>query len=82
MKKYSKTERLQESHFNTIASEYAKHYGDTWSQAYRYKFIKRSLFENIRLLGMNVLDAMCGNGETTEFLQQQQALVTGFDIFQ
>jgi 2-polyprenyl-3-methyl-5-hydroxy-6-metoxy-1,4-benzoquinol methylase len=25
---------------------------------------------------------MCGNGKTTEFLQQQKALVTGFDIFQ
>ncbi len=31
---------------------------------------------------MNVLDAICGNGKTTEFLQQQQALVTGFDISQ
>jgi ubiquinone/menaquinone biosynthesis C-methylase UbiE len=82
MKKYSKTEELQSSHFDSIASKYAKHYGDTSSQAYRYKFINNSLFENINLSGMKVIDALCGNGETTEFLLQQKALVTGLDISQ
>jgi 2-polyprenyl-3-methyl-5-hydroxy-6-metoxy-1,4-benzoquinol methylase len=82
MKKYSKTEELQESHFNTIASDYAKYYGDPCCHAYRDKFMNAPMLENICLAGMTVIDAMCGNGETTRYLRRQQAFVTGVDISQ
>jgi ubiquinone/menaquinone biosynthesis C-methylase UbiE len=77
---YSRTEKLQKQHYDSIASAYGKHYGDTWSQAYRWRFINESLFGNIDLSGLKVLDAMCGSGETTEYLVQKESRVTGLDI--
>jgi 2-polyprenyl-3-methyl-5-hydroxy-6-metoxy-1,4-benzoquinol methylase len=77
-----KAEELQKNHFNTLASDYAKYYGSTWVQAYRYKFMNKHMFDKINLSGFRVLDAMCGNGETTGYLLQQKALVTGIDISQ
>ena len=38
------------------------------------------MFENINFSGMKVLDAMCGNGETTKYLLQKGCQVTGVDI--
>ena len=76
------TEKLQKQHFDSIASEYAKHYGDVWSQAYREKYINAILFKDIPISGMKILDAMCGDGETTEYLLHHGAHVTGIDISQ
>jgi SAM-dependent methyltransferase len=38
------------------------------------------MFENLRLAGASVLDAMCGGGQTTEYLLSKGATVTGLDI--
>jgi SAM-dependent methyltransferase len=38
------------------------------------------MFEDIDLGEMNVLDAMCGSGHTTEYLLSRGARVTGLDI--
>lgn len=80
MDKYSDTENLQKQHFDTIAAKYAAHYGDAWSLRYRRRFINEPMFANIDLSGATVIDAMCGNGETTGYLMEKGAQVTGIDI--
>jgi SAM-dependent methyltransferase len=75
-------EQLQRQHFDAIATKYAAHYGDTWSQKYRRKFINEPMFENINLSGAKVIDALCGSGETTGYLLEKGAHVTGIDISQ
>lgn len=80
MKKNNRSEQIQKQHFNTIASAYAAHYGDTWSQKYRYRFINDPMLENIDLSGADVIDALCGSGETTGYLLEKGAHVTGVDI--
>jgi SAM-dependent methyltransferase len=76
----SSSEELQKSHYNSISNTYAAHYGDNWSQKYRNKFINQLLVEGIEIDGKLVLEAMCGSGETTGFLLNRQAKVTGLDI--
>ena len=73
-------EQLQIEHYNKISAKYSAHYGDATSQAYRLQFMNAPMFKNINLSEMNVLEAMCGNGQTTDYLLEQGALVTGLDI--
>src|SRR5437667_2826986 len=73
-------EHLQELHYNAIGSAYESHYGDSSSQRYREKFIYTPMFEGLELSGLNVLEAMCGSGQTTAHLLSQGAKVTGLDI--
>jgi len=80
MDRLSDAEQLQQDHFNNIATQYAAHYGDRWSQKYRRRFINRPLLENIDLRGQKVVDAMCGNGEATGYFLELGAKVTGIDI--
>lgn len=80
MTEYAETESLQQRHFDGIAAEYAAHYGDPWSQRYRHRFINDRLFASINLAGAKVIDAMCGSGETTGYLLERGAQVTGVDI--
>ena len=68
-------EHLQELHYNAIGSVYEFHYGDSSSQRYREKFIYTPMFEGIELSGLNVLEAMCGSGQTTEHLLSKGAKV-------
>jgi SAM-dependent methyltransferase len=82
MQKNSHTELLQRQHFDAIASKYEAHYGDTWSQKYRHRFINEPMLENITLSGAKVVDALCGSGETTGYLLEKGAHVTGVDISQ
>ena len=77
---YDTTERLQADHYDRIAEDYAVHYGDKYSQEYRNKFINRPLFDGIDLKGAKVLEAMCGSGETTAYLLENGADVTGLDV--
>jgi SAM-dependent methyltransferase len=74
--------KLQQEHFDSIASDYAAHYGDPWSQVYRRRFINEPMLGDIALSGARVIDAMCGSGETTGFLLEKGAQVTGVDISQ
>jgi len=80
MKEYSEAENLQKQHFDSITSKYAAHYGDKWSQRYRRKFINEPMLGDVDLCGMEVLDAMCGSGETAGYLLHRGAHVTGIDI--
>ena len=82
MKKWHNIEQLQQHHFDSIASEYAKHYGDVWSQAYRYRFINDPMLGDVPLHKHKVMDALCGSGETTGYLLERGAFVTGVDISQ
>ena len=48
----------------------------------RIRLNSANLKNFILITGMPVIDAMCGNGETTRYLRRQKALVTGVDISQ
>jgi SAM-dependent methyltransferase len=74
------SERLQKEHYDTIAAAYEAHYSDASSREYRRRFIYEPMFAGINLEGMNVLDAMCGSGQTTKYLLARRASVTGLDI--
>jgi len=74
------TAKLQAEHYDRIADDYAVHYGDKYSQEYRNRFINAPLFEGIDLKGLKVLEAMCGSGETTAYLLDKGAQVTGLDV--
>ena len=74
------SERLQRDHYSEISAEYEAHYSDASSLEYRLKFIHEPMFTGINLDGMTVLDAMCGSGQTTEYLLKNGAEVTGLDI--
>jgi SAM-dependent methyltransferase len=73
-------ERQQQEHYDNIAADYEAHYSDYWSVEYRRRFIYEPMFEGLDLSGMKVLDAMCGSGQTTNYLLSQGASVTGLDI--
>ena len=74
------SERQQQQHYDNIAADYEAHYSDEWSVEYRRRFIYEPMFEGMNLSGMEVLDAMCGSGQTTSYLLARGARVTGLDI--
>ena len=74
------SEQLQQDHYDEIAADYEAHYSDNCSLEYRRRFIYQPMFDGINLSGMKVLDAMCGSGQTTEYLISRGALVTGLDL--
>jgi SAM-dependent methyltransferase len=74
------SEQLQQDHYDEIAADYEAHYSDACSLEYRRRFIYEPMFEGIDLNGMRVLDAMCGSGQTTEYLLSRGAQVTGLDL--
>ena len=77
---YDNSESKQESHYNDIAKEYADHYADVTAKNYRDLFIYNRMFGGIQLENMDVLDAMCGMGTTSQYLVNKKAKVTGIDI--
>ena len=76
------SEQLQKKHFDAIAADYSAHYGDSWSQRYRRQFMNDPMLGNIDLAGANTIEAMAGGGETTAYLLEKGARVTGVDISQ
>lgn len=76
----SSSPETQRRYFNAIAEKYHRHYGDPWSKRYRDHFINDVVLEGVSLEGKGVLDALCGGGETTEYLLNAGARVTGLDI--
>jgi len=74
------TDLQQQAHYDNIAADYEAHYSDEWSLAYRRQFIYEPMFAGLDLSGKKVLDAMCGSGQTTEYLLARGADVTGLDI--
>jgi SAM-dependent methyltransferase len=74
------SELQQQEHYDNIAAEYEEHYSDEYSVEYRRRFIYEPMFAELELEGKKVLDAMCGSGQTTEYLLKRGAKVTGLDI--
>jgi len=74
------TETIQKQLFDRIAQQYALHYGDIWSQKYRWHFMNAPLLGDLDLADREILDGMCGNGETVAYLLHRKARVTGIDI--
>lgn len=77
---YTETERQQKEHYDRIAEQYEAHYSDACSREYRRRFIYEPMFEGLELSGKQVLDAMCGSGQTSEYLLSRGAHMTGLDI--
>ena len=76
----NESEKRQREHYDRIIEDYQAHYDDEWSRKYRSEFIDRPLFEGLDLRGKRVLEAMCGVGQSTKFLLEGGAEVTGLDI--
>jgi SAM-dependent methyltransferase len=74
------SESLQAAHYDRIHAEYERHYDDAWSRAYRARFMYAPMFGGIDLAGKTVLEAMCGSGQTTQYLLDRGARVTGVDV--
>jgi SAM-dependent methyltransferase len=74
------SELLQQAHYERIARDYDAHYNDTYSQRYMNKFVFDFMFKDIDVADFEVLEAMCGGGQTTEYLLDRRATVTGLDI--
>jgi SAM-dependent methyltransferase len=77
---WSASEQAQQEHYDLIAPEYEAHYSDPASLEYRRRFIYEPMFDGLDLSGKNVLDAMCGSGQTTKYLMSRGAHVTGLDL--
>lgn len=71
---------LQKIHYDRIAASYEAHYSDESSQRYRARFIYDPMLAGLDLSGKRVLEAMCGSGQTTDYLLSKGAQVTGLDI--
>jgi len=73
-------EARQQAHYDQIGEAYEAHYSDEWSNLYRRRFLYGPLVAGIDLRGRKVLDAMCGSGQTAEYLLSQGAVAYGLDI--
>lgn len=72
----------QKEHYEAIHEEYADHYYDEQSMAYRRRFYYEPAFVGLDLGGMKVADLASGSGfNSIELLRRfPDAVVTGFDI--
>lgn len=70
----------QKAHYDEIMERYEAHYDDPTSQKYRRKFLYEPMCEGLSLDGANTLEAMCGSGQMTDFLESKGARVTGLDL--
>jgi SAM-dependent methyltransferase len=75
-------EDAQRRHYDQLASSYAEHYEDEGSLLYRQKYFDGPMLEGVDLEGREVLEAMCGSGQTTGSLLARGAKVTALDISQ
>jgi ubiquinone/menaquinone biosynthesis C-methylase UbiE len=74
------SDRLQSEQFDQLQAQYEAHYDDPTTQAYRHRFMNSPMFDDLDLSGMQVLEAMCGSGQTTDYLLSHGASVTGLDV--
>ncbi|MDX2190219.1 MAG: class I SAM-dependent methyltransferase [Bacteroidota bacterium] len=73
-------ENIQKAHFNQMSDVYDINYSEKYTNEYRLHFVNEPLVNGINLHNKSVLEAMCGSGQTTEFLLSKGAKVTGLDI--
>jgi SAM-dependent methyltransferase len=76
----SREEQEQEAHFDAWQEAYERHYDDQWSARMRRRFYMEPALRGFDLAGRQALEAMCGSGQSTGFLLERGALVTGLDI--
>jgi 2-polyprenyl-3-methyl-5-hydroxy-6-metoxy-1,4-benzoquinol methylase len=74
------SEDKQRAHYESISGEYNKHHGHYYSKLYRQRFIYETLLGKGDLKEKVVLDAMCGGGQTGEYLKSESANVIAIDI--
>lgn len=74
--------KRQEEHYEAIHDDYARHYYDRGSTAYRNRFINSALFDGLALDGCRVAEIMCGDGPLTAYLRSRDEAIEieGFDI--
>lgn len=73
-------EKKQREHYNVLGHGYEAHYDDRWSKLYRKIFLVHPLLKGLNLKDKKILEAMCGSGQNTGFLQNAGAKVVGLDI--
>src|SRR5258708_9408254 len=73
-------EEIQRAQYDKIGSVYEAHYSDKWSLGYREQFMEGPAVAGLDLRGKKLLDGMCGNGPTAQFMQRLGADVAGVDI--
>jgi SAM-dependent methyltransferase len=76
----NKEEREQQAHFDAWQEAYELHYDDRHSAEMRRRFYLEPAMRGLDLAGKRVLEAMCGSGQSTGFLLERGARVTGLDI--
>lgn len=67
-------------HYERISEDYDAHYNDAFSRNYMDRFVFDPMFHGIDVAGKSVLEAMCGGGQTADYLLDRRAEVTGLDI--
>jgi SAM-dependent methyltransferase len=72
----------QESHYDSILTDYEAHYFDVTSMHYRHQFFYEWLLKGIDLDGANVADLACGSGQNSLLLRQRfpSCKTIGYDI--
>lgn len=75
----SEGERQQRDYYDRIASVYDRHYGGPWALRYRWQVFD-DFIGDLEFRALNVLDAMCGGGESSGWFIDRGANVTGLDI--
>lgn len=74
------TEALQKEQYERIAAGYDAHYNDANSVRYLREFVFEPMLAGLDVKGKRVLEAMCGGGQITGYLQELGAHVTGLDL--
>jgi SAM-dependent methyltransferase len=74
-----KTESKQKKYYNRIAETYDIHYSNKYALEYRHKVYDKIL-SGMDFKNLNVLDAMCGGGESTGYFLKKGANVKAVDI--
>jgi SAM-dependent methyltransferase len=75
----NKIEYNQKEYYNRIAETYDIYYSNKYALEYRHKVYDKIL-TGMDFKNLNVLDAMCGGGESTGYFLNKGANVTGVDI--
>lgn len=72
----------QQAHYEAIHDDYAQHYYDSSSMAFRNRFVYDPMFEGQDLNGKVVADLACGSGHNSLAVLERfpRARVMGFDV--
>lgn len=75
----SEAEAKQRAYYNQIAAEYDDHYASEPAMRYRETLFDR-IFEDQRLEGLRVLDAMAGGGQNSSYFYRRGGRMSAIDI--